>query len=307
MRIFLSLREALLKNDLKPRKNAEQREKKLKFSVVSRRFVVPVKILHDFSSACAKSLRETKTLALAVFLLLVFAFDAAAQQPRTGFQKKTAIKNSARKAQRRSIRFPADCTTDRPAGSKNWTLQENCAEALTAVLPALPREDCDYEPYRKNFDDFLVFATSAYPDAVRFYPLATNKYLVEIVCSTAAYNTSKAYLLYDESKLPATARVLEFPSLEFTYDEESDRAETVESVKLKTVGARRFDLRTKQLIVFDKARGIGDAGRYARYSFPNGEPRLLELRAKFSWTGRGYSTEEILRRPPLSWKRYYPK
>lgn len=142
---------------------------------------------------------------------------------------------------------------------------------------------------------------------IEFYPLSINKYLVKIPCTQGAYNEINAYLMYDESSIPAKTDVLEFPSFEFTHDENSDVAKTIEKTNVKTVGGRFFDPQTKELIVFVKARGIGDAGHYARYSFPNGKPRLSEFRAKFAWTGRGYSTEEILKTPPKTWKRYYPE
>jgi hypothetical protein len=176
-------------------------------------------------------------------------------------------------------------------------------------LPALPREDCDYEEFlRQNgYSKFLEYLGDYQSRAVRFYPLAPNKYLVEVPCSVAAYNVSNVYLLYDESRLPAKAEVLEFPGFKFTYDEDRDKAEKIETVMAKTVGGRGFNLQKKELIVFEKARGIGDAGRYARYTFFGDKPKLVEFRAKFSWTGRGYSTDEILKRPPPAWKRYYPK
>jgi len=239
-----------------------------------------------------RRLRNFALTALVVFFLINFAPAAFAQV----------------KARRQRIRFPADCTNDKPAGIKNWTLQANCAAAIESVLADLPREDCDYEPYLKknSFDSFLTYATEERRDAVRFFPLSANKYLVEIVCSEAAYNVSNVYLLYDESRLAARARVLEFPSLEFDYDEDTNTAKTIKNVAVKTLGGRWFNRKTRELIVFVKARGLGDAGRYARYSFPNGAPRLEEFRAKFSWTGRGYNVNDVIKSAPQTWKRYYP-
>ena len=113
--------------------------------------------------------------------------------------------------------------------------------------------------------------------------------------------------MYDESAIPAKAEILEFPSFEFTYDEDYDVAKSVEKVNVTVLGGRWFNLKTKELIVFVKARGIGDAGRYARYSFPNGKPKLEEFRAKFKWEGRGYQAGDVIKNPPKTWKRYYPK
>lgn len=243
--------------------------------------------------------RNIKFLILSLLLLVSVGSENFGQNSSVRAQTKP---------RRQRIRFPEDCTNYAPAGVKNWKLQNGCAEAIQSVLPSLPRADCDYEQFlsKNSFDDFLSFSTDYHPGAVRFYSLSPNKYLVEVLCSAAAYNVSNVYLLYDESTLPARAVVLEFPSLEFTYDEDSDAAKTIEKVSVKTVGGRFFNPKTKELIVFVKARGIGDAGRYARYSFPNGQPKLEEFRAKFAWTGRGYGTDEILKSAPKTWKLYYP-
>jgi hypothetical protein len=140
-----------------------------------------------------------------------------------------------------------------------------------------------------------------------FYSLSPNKYLVEMRCSTAAYNLSNIYSMYDESELPAKVNILEFPDFTFEYDENSDTPKVIKEITSKTVGGRYFNPQTKELIVFIKARGIGDAGRYARYSFPNGTPKLEEFRAKFKWEGRGYQAGDVIKSPPKTWKRYYPK
>lgn len=141
---------------------------------------------------------------------------------------------------------------------------------------------------------------------IEFYPLMPNKYLVKVRCIAGAYNELNAYALYDESAIPAQARVLEFPSLEIIHDEDSDSAKAVNPITVKTVGGRYFDSQTKKLIVFSKAHGIGDAGSYARYSFSDGEPKLEEYRAKFVWNGPEYTLDDVIKNPPKTWKRFYP-
>jgi hypothetical protein len=222
---------------------------------------------------------------------------------------KTKIKSVYQtKSRRKNILFPEDCTSFVPAGDENWELQTNCAEAIQFVLPDLPRDGCGYEQFLKenSFNDFVKYSTDFHPGAVKFYSLSPNKYLVEVLCDTAAYNISNAYLLYDESSLPSKAVVLEFDSFEFTYDEDSDVAKTVKKLTVRTVGGRWFNPKTKELVVFIKARGIGDAGRYARYSFPNGKPKLEEFRAKFKWEGRSYQVDDVVKSAPKTWKKYYP-
>jgi hypothetical protein len=246
-------------------------------------------------------MRKVQLIAFAVLLLLNFAVKNPAQ---------SKLSDSLQTAPRRAkIRFPDDCNFYAAASENDLKLENGCAAALDKVLPALPREDCDYGEFlrQNDYSEFLEYLDDYQSRAVRFYPLAPNKYLVEVPCSVAAYNVSNVYLLYDESRLPAKAEVLEFPGFKFTYDEDRDSVEKIENITAKTVGGRGFNLKTKELIVFEKARGIGDAGRYARYSFFGGKPKLVEYRAKFSWTGRAYSTDEILKRPPLAWKRYFPK
>ncbi len=213
------------------------------------------------------------------------------------------------KPRRQEIKYPTDCTDYVPAGEKNWQLQTACTDAIKSALPDLPKTsniglssdeiDCDYNKIQNN-DDWL----NDY--GANFYPLSPNKYLVEILCIGGAYNKLSAYIFYDESKLPAQAQVLEFPRFEIEHDEDSDTAKSIKQVMVKSVGGVHFNTETKKLIVFVKAHGIGDAGHYARYSFPNGKPRLEEFRARFVWSGRDYSTDEILKQSPKTWKRYYP-
>ena len=142
---------------------------------------------------------------------------------------------------------------------------------------------------------------------IDFYSMLPNKYLVKVRCNLGAYNESNVYLFYDESAIPAKVEVLEFPTLEITRDEDSDVARKVEKVTTEIVKGRYFNQKTKELVCFYKAHGIGDAGDYARYSFPNGKPKLKEYRARFVWSGREYTPDEVFKNSPKTWKRYYPK
>lgn len=219
------------------------------------------------------------------------------------------------KPRRKKIDFPDDCNFY--TVNEKFKLERACAFAINNVLSHLPKESCAYNSFLErgnisNGSSFLYlieYATDFNSDAIKFYPLSSNKYLVELSCWTATYNLSNVYLLYDESKLPAKAQVLEFSSFEFEYpdDDDSDAPKSVKKIVVKTVGGRYFNPKTKELIVFVKARGIGDAGEYARYSFPKGKPKLEEFRAKFKWEGHGYQMDEVMKHPPKTWKRYYPK
>lgn len=161
----------------------------------------------------------------------------------------------------------------------------------------------------------LEKSSSAWFDGyeIHFYSLQPNKYLVEIKCSAGVYNQYNNYLLYDESKLPAKTQVLEFPYLILNYssnlndyNEKDDVPDSVKKAMVKTIGGRYFNPQTKELIVFDKAHGIGDAGRYARYSLTSGQPKLEEFRARIIWSGRSYQLDDVIKSTTKTWKRYYP-
>lgn len=144
---------------------------------------------------------------------------------------------------------------------------------------------------------------------LNFYSLQSNKYLVKVKCWASAYNVSNVYLLYDESAIPAKTKVLEFPDLDFAFNENDKQGEYPVSVKkvfVKSVPGIEFNSRTKELVTLDRRTGIGYAGHYARYSFPNGKPKLEEYRAKFKEDGNGLS-DDWQRDVKKNWKRYFPK
>lgn len=207
------------------------------------------------------------------------------------------------KPRRKKIKFSDDCQPSVVMGSDNWQLRKACGDALLTVKTDLP-EKCDYNTFKDSdgSNNFSFFETAQ----IEFYYLSANKYLAELRCVAGAYNVQNVYVLYDESEIPAKAKVLQFPTLEITHNEDSDVAQKVEEVTTEIVGGRYFNPKTRELICFVKAHGIGDAGEYARYSFPNGEPRLEEFRARFVWSGREYTPDEVLKSPPKTWKRYYP-
>jgi hypothetical protein len=157
-----------------------------------------------------------------------------------------------------------------------------------------------------------------------FYPFSDNKYLVKIKCWTAAYNLSNIYLLYDESSLPSKVKILEFSWVQpkaHIYDDfsylkpPSDNyiAKHIEIVKEKTLPGFHFNSDTKTLTAYSKGNGMGKFGQYARYSFKkDGEPVLKEFRARFyddvyNQNYPNYDYDDVIKNPPKTWKRYYPK
>ncbi len=211
------------------------------------------------------------------------------------------------KLSRKKIRFPEDCQY--VIGLEDeYQLERTCAAAIESVLPDLPREDCAYKSYleKNNLLDFTKYSTEYHPGAVKFYPLSAGNFLVEIQCWNSAYNVSNVYLRYDESSIPATARILEFPSFSFTGTENSDKVESVKKTVVNTVNGVYFNRKTKELIAFVKGLGIGDSGTYAKYSFVDGDPKLREFRADFKDGCPCYQTDQVIKESPKKWKRYYP-
>lgn len=105
---------------------------------------------------------------------------------------------------------------------------------------------------------------------VRTHPLGPDRYLVEVQCASGAYQASYTFLVYDAAASPARATPVRFP----THDGERWTLET------EVAGEPSFDPEARELELFSRARGPGDCGSLARYAFPEGEPRLLWLRAR---------------------------
>lgn len=228
-------------------------------------------------------------------------------------------------ARRKTIQFPDDCDYLVSSGNENW-LQAACADAIREVQPSLPKENCGYVNFKDAYGKDGYYDLNAYndpshhPSAVQFYPLSPNKYLVQIYCNSGAYNTENVYLLYDESTIPAKAEILEFPWIKpesHIFDDFSDLdppsdnyiAKRVKIVNVKIIGGINFNPKTKKLIVYTRGNGIGEFGQYARYSFPNDKTKLEEFRAKYYYSKNSpaYSPDDMIKHPPKTWKRYYPK
>ena len=129
---------------------------------------------------------------------------------------------------------------------------------------------------------------------VEFYKLAEGKYLVEVECEIAAYQSVKYYMLYNENVSPATSKLLTFK----TYGGENERS-MVETQTDSLLGVSTFDQRQKRLTIFYKLRGFGDCGTIATYNLRGGKPVLTDFRAKLNCDGRGSKN-------PFRWKKIGP-
>jgi hypothetical protein len=150
---------------------------------------------------------------------------------------------------RTSIAWPDGCAFYPIDDAAKNKLERDCATALSSVTgwPNAP-ERCDYD-----YGDRLFFGSVPDP---RFLPLRPGKFLVEFDCGAGGYNPFKVYVLYDETKSPATAKLLRFPYYPFGSLSDPDH---VPPLIWKTgLISRAFNRRRGELIVFAKFRGLGD-------------------------------------------------
>ena len=229
----------------------------------------------------------TRKITVLVFLLLfvceIFGL-AEAKSPRNH-------------GPRISIAWPYGCAfypIDDAAKNKH-KLERECATALSSVT-GWPNavERCDYD-----YGERLFLGTVPDP---RFLPLRPGEFLVEMYCGAGAYNPLKIYVLYDETKSPATAKLLRFPYYPFGSLSDPDHAPPL---TWKTVLiSRAFNRRRGELIVFAKFRGLGDCGIFARYVFPGDEPVLREFRVKMACDNRlAYAVLSNDPPSPKGWRR----
>jgi hypothetical protein len=129
---------------------------------------------------------------------------------------------------------------------------------------------------------------------LEFYKLTPGRYLVEVECEIAAYQSVKFYLLYDENVSPARSKFLTFK----IYSGENERS----MIQTKTdalLGVSTFNHKQKTLTIFSKLSRFGDCGSIATYSFRSGEPVLTDFRIKLNCDGSGMEN-------PYRWKRVGP-
>ena len=116
----------------------------------------------------------------------------------------------------------------------------------------------------------------------RVFQLSTTKYLVQIQCSLAAYQSVLEYVLWiDESPKP---RVI---PLEFDVFQEGKNGEKSKRVNDRAiVGIPRFNVRSQTITNFTKFRGVGDCGSSAIYKLEGDRIVLQEFRAKYECDGK---------------------
>lgn len=179
---------------------------------------------------------------------------------------------------------PAASTATAPAASlrkTNLTPEDRRAWRKVLKWP----DDCE-EAYEGTM--------SKETPGLEFYELAAGRYLVEVVCTTGAYQGYQFYSYLDETKSPPASRLLTFPS----FDSEDGGKPKKKTEIQEMWGLATFDAKTKLLEIHNKYRGPGDCGSLATYEFPDGAPRLKEFREKSECDGNYVE--------PKEWRRIFP-
>ena len=118
---------------------------------------------------------------------------------------------------------------------------------------------------------------------LRFFDLAPQQYLVEVMCARGAYQGEQRFMFYDESRTPPTAQLLSFK----TYEAANEKFESLTPQETPEIwGLAEFNPQTKELTILNKYRGAGDCGSWARYGFEQGRPQLREFRAQTACNGK---------------------
>ena len=174
------------------------------------------------------------------------------------------------------------------------------ASAPSAALKKADLTPADRRAWRKvlkwpdDCEDAYENTMSKETAGLEFYELAAGQYLVEVVCTTGAYQGYQFYLNLDETKSPPASRLLSFPSFESEDEGKPKKRTEIQEMW----GLATFHEKTKLLEIHNKYRGPGDCGSLATYEFPDGTPRLKEFREKSDCDGNYVE--------PKEWPRIFP-
>ena len=195
---------------------------------------------------------------------------------------------------------PEAASTPRVSPTPSPQVTPSPTDALTASLKKTNLTPADRRAWRNvlkwpdDCEEAYEKTMSKETPGLEVYELASGQYLVEVVCTTGAYQGYQFYSHWDETKSPPAARLLTFPSFE-----SEDEGKPKKKTEIQEVwGLATFDAKTKSLEIHNKYRGPGDCGSLATYEFPNGTPRLKEFREKSACDGNYVE--------PKEWPRIFP-
>lgn len=113
------------------------------------------------------------------------------------------------------------------------------------------------------------------------YPLAQNRYLVQILCFMGAYQGNYRYFLYEKQTDSVSVQPL---SLE-RY-EPDDAGKITKTSENNVGGSPDYDPGQKTLSIMTKYRGLGDCGSLAKYQWDSDRFKVVEYRVKDKCDGK---------------------
>jgi uncharacterized protein DUF1176 len=127
-------------------------------------------------------------------------------------------------------------------------------------------------------------ATGGRGSGLQFFDLDHDRHLVEVACSSGAYQGSQEYFVIEGRGSSPAAHAISFPTYEATgSDGKTLTPKTVNEI----TGLPEFDRVHHELKILNRYRGPGDCGSYATYAFESGRAVLKQFRAKLDCDGTG--------------------
>ncbi|OLP20010.1 hypothetical protein BST81_02755 [Leptolyngbya sp. 'hensonii'] len=113
----------------------------------------------------------------------------------------------------------------------------------------------------------------------QFFRVGDRKYVVQVMCFLAAYQGGYEYYLYTE-----TSRGIRSKPLKVLFFDE-DAGKRTRTYSNAIVGLPTYNSATRELVIFNKYRGIGDCGTLGTYQFQNDVLVLKKFQAKYACDG----------------------
>lgn len=127
-------------------------------------------------------------------------------------------------------------------------------------------------------------ATGGGGRGLQLFDLDRNRQLVEVACSSGAYQGSQEYFTVEHNGSAPTVHAISFP----TYEASGPDGKTLTPKTVNEItGLPEFDRANHELKILNRYRGPGDCGSYATYGFESGRAVLKQFRAKLDCDGTG--------------------
>lgn len=161
---------------------------------------------------------------------------------------------------RAAIRLPEGCsfTAGAPAAAST------CADMLVLLKKTFERST--FKESCGDWPDLEAASRGEKVPGLAFLPLGRGHFLLQVRCTTGAYNESSLFFLWDDRTHEFAPPLVLFPA--------------EGAVPEALVFARDFDAKRLTLWELRKELGDGSAGRYRRFTFVNEQPVLDEQVSK---------------------------